>query len=58
MQLTLTYKFVYGNARYYPADDASRVICRLGGFKSFTHEQVNMMKNEGWELKMLADIPA
>lgn len=57
MKLSLTYKTVFGRDSYYPADDISRVIARLGGFKSFTQEQVALMKKEGWELDIKAAIP-
>jgi hypothetical protein len=58
MQITLTYKKVFGNDLYYPADDTAKVICNLGGFKSFTANQVDVMKKAQWELDIKADIPA
>lgn len=58
MQITLTYKKVFGNDLYYPADDASKTICKLGGFKSFTAHQLQVMKEAAWQLDIKADIPA
>lgn len=58
MKLTLTYKKVFGNDLYYPSDDISKVICRIGGFKSFTSQQVQVMKDAAWQLDIGADIPA
>lgn len=57
MKLTLTYKSVFGRDSYYPDDDISKVIARLGGFKTFTIEQINMMKKEGWELDIKGFVP-
>ncbi len=58
MKLTLTYKSVFGRDSYYPDDDISKVIARLGGFKTYTIEQINLMKKEGWELDIRGYIPA
>ncbi len=58
MKLTLTYKSVFGRDSYYPDDDISKVIARLGGFKTYTIEQINLMKKEGWELDIKGYIPA
>lgn len=57
MKLTLTYKRDFGNDRYYPSCKDSTIICKLGAFKSFTQLQVDMMKREGWELDINAEIP-
>ncbi len=58
MQLTLTYKKDFGQHRYYPACNESKIITTLAGFKSFTQQQVDYMKKEGWQLDIKADIPA
>ncbi len=58
MKLTLTYKSVFGRDSYYPDDDDGKLIARLGGFKTFTIEQINLMKKEGWELDVKGYIPA
>ena len=58
MKLTLTYKSVFGRDSYYPGDDISRQICHLGGFKTFTQDQVDYMKKEGWELVINGFVPA
>ena len=54
MKLTLNYKSAYGNDRYYPACKDSEIICKLAGFKSFTQQQVDYMRREGWELDIKA----
>ena len=58
MKLTLTYKSVFGRDSYYPADEISRVIAKVGDFKSFAPWQVEAMKKEGWELDIKAEIRA
>lgn len=58
MKLTLTYKSVFGRASYYPADETSRVIALVGGFKSFTTHQVETMKKEGWEVDIKGFVPS
>ena len=57
MKLTLNYKSAYGNDRYYPACKDSEIICSLADIKSFTQNQINMMKREGWELDIKGVIP-
>lgn len=57
MQLTFVYKSEFGQKRYYPDCKNSKIIAKLGGFKSFTQDQINMMKVEGWELEFKADTP-
>ena len=57
MKLTLNYKSSYGNDRYYPACKESEIICKLADFKSFTPNQISMMKREGWELDIKGVIP-
>ena len=58
MKLVLTYKSVFGRDSYYPDDDDGKLIANLGGFKTFTIEQINMMKKGGWELDIRGYIPA
>lgn len=58
MKLTLTYKPSFGNDRYYPACKDSEIICKLAVIKSFTQNQVHMMRREGWEIDIKAAIPA
>ena len=58
MQLTLTYKKVFGNDLYYPGDCESAVICELIGSKSFASWQVEKMKKAGWTLDIKAEIPS
>lgn len=57
MKLTLNYKREYGINRYYPACDDSKIIAKLGNFKSFTQAQVDYMRKEKWELDIKAEIP-
>lgn len=57
MKITLTYKSAWGNHRYYPACKDAEIICQLAGFKSFTQQQVDMMKREGWETEINAAMP-
>ena len=57
MKLTLTYKSVFGRDSYYPDDNDGKLIARLGGFKTFTIEQINMMRKEGWELDIKGFVP-
>ena len=53
MKLTLTYKSVFGRDSYYPDDDNGKMIAKLGGFKTFTMDQVKMMQREsGWEIEI------
>lgn len=58
MELSLTYKKVFGNNLYYPADSNGAVICQLIGSKSFAAWQVEVMKKSGWQLDIKAEIPA
>lgn len=57
MKISLKYKSSYGNDRYYADCKDSEIICKLAGFKSFTQNQVDMMKREGWELDINGVIP-
>lgn len=57
MKLTLTYKSVFGRDSYYPDDNNGKLIAQLGGFKTFTIEQINLMKKEGWELIINGYVP-
>lgn len=57
MKLKLIYKSVFGRDSYYPDDDISRVICKLGNFKTFAPWQIEVMKKEAWQLDIKADIP-
>ena len=57
MKLTLTYKSVFGRDSYYPDDDTGRTIAKLGGFKSFTLHQIEIMKKAGWEININGYVP-
>lgn len=57
MNITLTYKSVFGRDHYYPDDAISTTIAILGGFKSFTEHQINVMQKAGWNVEIKAALP-
>lgn len=57
MKLTLNYKSVFGRDSYYPADEISRIISLIGNFKTFTPHQLDIMRENKWELDIKAEIP-
>ncbi len=58
MNLSLTHKSVFGRDMYYPACDTSRVICQVGGFKTLTILQIEIMKKSGWQVDIAGYVPA
>lgn len=57
MNLSLTYKKVFGNDLYYPADETGATLCLLIGSKSFAPWQVEAMRKAGWVLDVKGAMP-
>lgn len=44
-QISVEYKSSYGNHRYYPQCDISKTIIKLMKAKSFTADDINLLRN-------------
>lgn len=52
MGIKVKYVRSYGNDRYYPACELSKMICELLNQKSLTMEQLEKIKAYGYQLEM------
>ncbi len=50
MKIILRHVLSYGNHRYYPKCNFSRMICELLGRKSLTVEQINLLQKYTCEI--------
>jgi hypothetical protein len=48
--LEVLVKKVYGNERFYPASEDSKLICKLMKVTTFTKQQLRMCQNSGWRV--------
>lgn len=45
----------YGMYRFYPIDDIAQDLCDLMARKTLTRNQVNILKEKGWNIKVNAE---
>ena len=50
MDIKVYRREVYGNIRYYPADDRAETLLRLTGTKTFTPEMLNIIEQTGYKV--------
>jgi len=56
--ITITIKYVYGNAVAYPDCDASRVFAQIAGTKTLTSDTIRLIRLLGYEVEQNFVFPA
>jgi len=56
--ITITIKYVYGNAVVYPHCDDSRVFAQIAGTKTLTPDTIRLIRLLGYEVKQNFVFPA
>lgn len=41
---------LYGNERFYPANEEAKTLCTLMGVKTFTREQLKICRQADWKV--------
>lgn len=49
-QITITERNVYGETKYYPACDMSRLLCEVAGTKQVTRAMIATCKSNGFRV--------
>lgn len=55
MRIEVTHRVVFGQNRFYPANETAISLCDLMEMKSFTEKHLKKCKKAGWEVLIVTE---